>query len=431
MNMEIITQDGEFVEEGTALASTSMAVQLQKAEIDQLVSTAHAFPRSLKRVQSSILSMATLDEESAEECIYALPRGGKPIRGPSIRFAEILKQSYGNCRAAARVVHVDKTEGYVEAEGVFHDLETNSASTARVRRRITDKGGRVFKDDMIIVTGNAACSIAMRNAILAGVPKPLWRKAYDMVQATITGDITTLSENREKAFKALAAFGVKPDQVFTSLGIQGEEDITVDHIATLRGMYSALKNGEATVEEMFVGTVKAVSDHQQIADPLSDEPAIKHRVEDAEKASNEVAKQINEQDTPAEVASSGSVEGGERSVLSGSTLINSDDKTAPVDDQPEQTEPTSAAVELTVAEREGLKEYINQCRNSVGPDPSVIVSVAKGYADMFTSDLAKAKARTITERFIAVCKEEDTGIKAVQYSCSIIGVEPADLDEVA
>lgn len=273
MNQEIITQDGEVFEETTALASTSMAVQLQKAEIDQLVSTAHAFPRSLKRVQSNILGMATLDEESAEECIYALPRGGKPIRGPSIRFAEILKQSYGNCRAAARVVHVDKTEGYIEAEGVFHDLETNSASTARVRRRITDKNGRVFKDDMIIVTGNAACSIAMRNAILAGVPKPLWRKAYDMVQATITGDITTLSENREKAFKALAAFGVKPDQVFAALGVQGEEDITVDHIATLRGMYSALKNGEATVEEMFVGTVKAISDHAKIENPFSSEPA--------------------------------------------------------------------------------------------------------------------------------------------------------------
>ncbi|WP_418459878.1 hypothetical protein ACNT8L_05820 [Brucella intermedia] len=416
MNMEIIDHNGEVIEESTALATASMAVQLQKAEIDQLVSTAHAFPRSLKRVQSSILSMATLDEESAEECIYALPRGGKPIRGPSIRFAEILKQSYGNCRAAARVVHVDKTEGYVEAEGVFHDLETNSASTARVRRRITDKGGRVFKDDMIIVTGNAACSIAMRNAILAGVPKPLWRKAYDMVQATITGDITTLSENREKAFKALAAFGVKPEQVYQALGTEGAEDITVDHIATLRGMYSALKNGEATVEEMFVGTVKAVSDHHQIADPLSDEP---------------VKTEINEQDTSVGMASADGVEGGERSVLSDSTLINSDEETASVGDQPEQTEAKPASVELTVAEREGLKEYINQCRNSVGPDPSVIVSVAKGYADMFTSDLAKAKARTITERFIAVCKEEETGIKAVQYSCSIIGVEPADLDEVA
>lgn len=275
--METITEDGEVIE-GTDLVAfqqTSMAVQLQKAEIDQLVATAHAFPRSLKRVQSSILSMATLDEESAEECMYALPRGGKPIKGPSIRFAEILKQSYGNCQSAARVVHVDRAEKYVEAEGVFIDLETNSKSTARVRRRISDKKGRVFNDDMIIVTGNAACAIAMRNAILAGVPKPLWRRAYESVQATITGDITTLSVNREKAFKALAAFGVKPEQVFQALGVEGAEDIGVDHIATLRGMYAALKNGEATVEEMFVGTVKAASDHQQVADPLSDDPSPK------------------------------------------------------------------------------------------------------------------------------------------------------------
>jgi hypothetical protein len=161
---------------------------------------------------------------------------------------------------------------FVEAEGVFHDLETNSSTTARVRRRISDKRGKVFNDDMIIVTGNAACSIAMRNAILAGVPKPLWRRAYETVQATITGDVTTLSVNREKALKALAAFGVKPEQLFTALGREGIEEITVDDIGTLRGMYSALKNGEATVEEMFFGTVKAASQHERVADPLSDEP---------------------------------------------------------------------------------------------------------------------------------------------------------------
>lgn len=264
---EIVTIDGEIIE-----ASTSMAVQLQKGEIDQMISTAKAYPRSLQRVKQAILSMATLDEESAEECMYALPRGGKPIKGPSIRFAEILKQAYGNCRAAARVVHIDKAEGFVEAEGMFHDLETNSASTARVRRRILDKHGKVFKDDMIIVTGNAACSIAMRNAILNGVPKPLWRKAYDTVQATIAGDITTLAVNREKAIKAMATFGVKPERVFEALGIAGEEEIGTDHIVTLRGMFAALKNGEATVEEMFVGTAPSKSDHQKVADPLADDP---------------------------------------------------------------------------------------------------------------------------------------------------------------
>lgn len=282
---EIITNDGEVIE-GFGHGS-SVAVQLQKAEIDQLITTARAFPRSMKRVQNAIMTMAILDEESAEECMYALPRGGKPIKGPSIRFAEILKQSFGNCRAGARVVDVDRVEMFVEAEGVFHDLETNASTTARVRRRISDKNGRIFKDDMIIVTGNAACSIAMRNAILAGVPKPLWRKAYDSVQATITGDITTLSENREKALKALAAFGVKPEQIFASLGRDGLEDINVEDIATLRGMYSALKNGEATVEEMFFGAVKAASAHDKVTDPLSDEPAASQKPAEEQTASTE------------------------------------------------------------------------------------------------------------------------------------------------
>ncbi|AXH76911.1 MAG: hypothetical protein [Caudoviricetes sp.] len=398
MNQEIITQDGEIIEEGMALSSnTSMAVQLQKAEIDQLVSTARAYPRSLKRVQGNILSMATLDEESAEECIYALPRGGKPIRGPSIRFAEILKQSYGNCRAAARVIHVDKQEGYIEAEGVFHDLESNSASTSRVRRRITDKAGRVFKDDMIIVTGNAACSIAMRNAILAGVPKPLWRKAYDMVQATITGDITTLSENREKAFKALAAFGVKPEQVFQSLGIEGEEDITVDHIATLRGMYSALKNGEATVEEMFFGTLKAVSDHQKIDDPLSDKPI----------------EQIDEkQEIPADASlSDAGTEGGEQSP-SATTLDNS-----------------SAIDHLTDHDKVSLRELITRLKSAVGDDPEIITATANSFnaAGFALSDFAKAKARTITKHFISACTGELETADAIALAYGIAQIDESEV----
>jgi len=350
---EIVTIDGELIE-----PTTSMAVQLQKGEIDQMISTAKAYPRSLQRVKQSILSMATLDEESAEECMYALPRGGKPIKGPSIRFAEILKQSYGNCRAAARVVHVDKTEGYVEAEGVFHDLETNSASTSRVRRRILDRQGKVFKDDMIIVTGNAACSIAMRNAILNGVPKPLWRKAYDTVQATIAGDVTTLVETREKAIKAMAAFGVKPERVFEALGVAGEEEIGVDHIVTLRGMHSALKNGEATVEEMFVGTAKPKSDHQKVEDPLADDPAPK--TPNAAPDAATVEETASADESGEDGAAAGSEEASEGSSYVPTTYTDmgtdadagQDPETGEVDPADEREEPT-----VSEADRKRIASY--------------------------------------------------------------------------
>lgn len=237
----------------------SMAVALSKAEIDQQIATARSYPRSIERAVKNILTLATLDEETAESCIYALPRGGKPIKGPSARFAEIVASQWGNCRVGARTVHVDKTEKFVEAEGVFHDLETNMARRALVRRRISDKHGRVLSDDMIIVTGNAAASIASRNAILAGVPRAVWRKAYERCEQVVAGSVETLAVTIEKTMKAFAAFGVTPERVCAAIEIGGIADIKIDHIPTLRGMYSALKNGEATVEEMFPEAKKPIA----------------------------------------------------------------------------------------------------------------------------------------------------------------------------
>lgn len=244
-----IIDEADHLPPTIALTENSLAVGLTRAEVDQQIATARRYPRSIQRVTANILTLATLDEETASECLYALPRGGKPIKGPSIRFAEIIKQCWGNCRSASRVVQVADT--YVEAEGIFHDLETNAATAARIRRRITDSNNRRYSEDMIIVTGNAACSIALRNGILGGIPKPVWRKAYEAIHGVVAGDVATLAETREKSLRAFAQFGVTPAQVFIALGVAGDADVTLEHIPVLRGMYSALRNGEATVEEMF------------------------------------------------------------------------------------------------------------------------------------------------------------------------------------
>jgi len=200
---------------------------------------------------TNIKTLATLDEESAKESMYALPRAGKPIVGPSARFAEIVFSQWGNAKLSVRVTDVDRVEKFVEAEAVFHDLETNAVRTARVRRRISEKNGRVYNDDMILVTGNAAASIAARNATLAGIPKAVWRGAYAAVEQVVRGDVKTLSVRRDLAMKAFAAFGVKPEQVFAALEVKGMEDVTLDHLVDLTAMHASLKSGEADVEAMF------------------------------------------------------------------------------------------------------------------------------------------------------------------------------------
>lgn len=265
---------------GYQSGNQSLAVSIAMAEVDQQITTAHAYPRSVDRAVRNILALATMDEETAKECIYALPRGGKPIRGPSIRLAEIIQSQWGNNRTGTRVVHVDRLEKYVEAEGVFHDLETNSASTARVRRRlVADRKTGQITDDMIMLTGNAAASIAKRNAILAGVPKAVWRKAYATVESVLVGDAKTMAEKRDDALKAFAAFGVKPEQIYEALGIQGLDDVGPDQYMTLVGMHQALRNNEATVEEMFAVAKPAGEKPKALGERLNalagDEPTTK------------------------------------------------------------------------------------------------------------------------------------------------------------
>lgn len=240
-------------EEGREVQSMSVesgtVALLNKSEIDMQVATAHKFPRSIKRFRQEALQMVTLNESVAESCIYAIPRGDKTIEGPSARFAEVIASAWCNCRAGARVV--SDVGDFITAQGVFHDLERNVAITYEVQRSITDKRGRRFNADMIGVTGNAASSIALRNAILKGVPKAFWDDMYQAARAVVMGDFSTLANRRAEALKALVAFGVTQEQVFAKLGVEGTSDITLDHLVALRGLITALKEGDTTPEQAF------------------------------------------------------------------------------------------------------------------------------------------------------------------------------------
>lgn len=240
----------DTVEERELVTAESGTVALlNKSEIDMQIATAHKYPRSIKRFRDEALAMVTLNESIAQECIYSLPRDGKTIEGPSARFAEVVASAWGNSRAGARVVS-DQGD-FVTAQGVFHDLERNVAITYEVQRRITGKNGRRFSPDMIGVTANAACSIALRNSILKGVPKAFWADMYEQARSTAIGTVQTLANRRSRALAVLQKMGVTPAQVFAFLHIEGEQDITIEHLSTLFGITTALKDGDTTPEQAF------------------------------------------------------------------------------------------------------------------------------------------------------------------------------------
>ncbi len=249
----------EEIREVTAAPDQALIQAISKAELDQAITTARAFPRSVKEFMDECMQLATLNTEIADDCIYALPRREKDkatgkwvtknIEGPSARLAEIVLHSWGNCRGGARVVAEERD--FVVAQGVFHDLQKNVHITFEVKRRISTSEGKRYNSDMIGVTGNAACSIALRNAVFKGVPKALWSPVYEAARKVCIGDQRTLANRRADALAALQKQGATPEMVLTLLGVKGIDDITLDHLTTLRGVFNSIKEGETTVERAF------------------------------------------------------------------------------------------------------------------------------------------------------------------------------------
>lgn len=251
-----------------ALADQTLAVDLAQIEINQMIATAHRFPRDIRTALKKATSMVLFDEASAENSIYALPRGGKPILGPSIGLANSLAASWGNCWDYSNHIGVDRRDKMVIAQGVFVDWETNRTTKQNVTRRISDRNGRLFNDDMIMVTSQAAQQIARRNAILNAIPRPLWFPIYEKALFVVRGSEATLPEKREKAIRSLAQFGIEPAKIFLYLQVKDANEIGIEHLPTLRAMYTQLRDGSITVEEMFDPRHMLGGDFEQFNNPL-------------------------------------------------------------------------------------------------------------------------------------------------------------------
>lgn len=247
------------------IKQADMLQAINRAEVDIQISTAKQYPRELTRVLNQIETYATMDTETAEDCFYALRRGrgddNAVIEGVSVRLAEIIAGAWGNLRVQTRIIGNDgKT---VTCQGVCHDLETNLAVSVEVKRRITDRNGRTFSEDMQVVTGNAASAIAFRNAVLKVVPKAVTKKVVSRVKEVAMGKSIDLETRRQRMFEYYAKLGVSTQQIFDYLGVKSVEEIDNSMVFELSGLKNAIKEGTTTVAETFK---KNTADAEKLAE---------------------------------------------------------------------------------------------------------------------------------------------------------------------
>lgn len=248
-------------ENGTTIVASEVAVvgpgdldvmrATEMAMLDVQVTTARAFPRSVVEFRNELTELATLSREVADDCTFALPRGGKKIIGPSVRFAELVLYAYKNIVCESRLI--DEGARHVVCEATARDLERNTAQRAQVTRGIVGKNGRRYADHVIETTIAAGIAIARRNAIFNIVPRALWAPIWEAAKRVASGAAGSqpFGELVDSAFAALETQGAVEARIFAYLGVKGRADVNSDDLVALRLKWKAIEAREVAVSDAF------------------------------------------------------------------------------------------------------------------------------------------------------------------------------------
>jgi hypothetical protein len=227
--------------------------------VNMQVETANKYKRAgLATITAGIEDILRSDPELAEQCFYNKPAGKdrdgnmKYVKGGSVRLAEIIASEYGNI-----MVQIDAEEN---ATGVValcrvYDAQKNFAIQAPVKRAYTSARDQARQN-----TYNAAVSIAYRNGIFKVVPKAMAEKLWKIAEGITSGSIPKAGAKRgrktrdaklSKMIDAFSELKVTPEMLAEYLMLEKIDDLAPEQYTELRGLYTALKNGDADIGSLF------------------------------------------------------------------------------------------------------------------------------------------------------------------------------------
>jgi hypothetical protein len=264
--MDNIVPVGQQTAVAPKTSQTEMMVNRQTQEVQGAIFMAKKFPRdeyeAIEKIRRSC-QRATL----AEQAIYSYPRGGQNVSGPSVRLAESLAQNWGNIDYG--IIELEQKDGKSEMMAYAWDLETNTRVTKIFgveHKRDTRNGSYALTDsrDIYEATANFGAR-RMRACILGVIPGDVVDMAVNECKETQKKSYGELPSQEkinkiEKLFKK--DFGVTKEQIEKYAG-RNMGDFGADECTDLWGVYTALKNGQAKVEDYFPV-------EKEVPDPFAD-----------------------------------------------------------------------------------------------------------------------------------------------------------------
>jgi len=241
------------VKENAPIANAGAQIQESRAvaEIQAAVLMAKQSPRNQNQAYLNIMA-ACKRNRLAEQAMYAYPRGGQMVRGPSIRMAEVLAREWGNCRIGITIQSQDKDK--TEARAYAYDMQTNymiDQDFTVPHKRTTKKGVKVLTDERDIreLVANIG-SRHLRGCVLRLIPADIVDDAVEQIGRTLATSDVPIEERVKGMVKAFSEFGVKPEHLEKRLGHNLDATIP-EEIVTLQGIFKSLKDGMAKRDDFF------------------------------------------------------------------------------------------------------------------------------------------------------------------------------------
>lgn len=254
------------------MATTEMAMTREAQEVQTAMIIAKRFPRDPYTAYNKIMSDCQRTS-LAEKAIYEYPKGGQTVSGPSIHLARALARNWGNVKSGFKVLDANPKENIVMA--YCHDLETNYYeekifTVPNVRH--TKKGDYPITDPREIYE-NVANQAARRerSCILSVIPADILDAALGQCQATLQGNSSVPLQDRIRAMINVFAdkYGVTAEMLETFMG-RKTSAFTMQSVIKLRGVYQALEDGTASVDQYFPESAGKPQQPQQL--PEAAEP---------------------------------------------------------------------------------------------------------------------------------------------------------------
>lgn len=298
---EIMTESAVAVQNSPAPASVDPAAVAAAEEAKALVQAAYTMalhrPRNYMQSRQRILD-ACKRPAFAATVEYSKPMGREYVRGPSIRFAELAVQQWGNIRVDTSTTFENDEFRKIRVQVL--DLETNTCfgkvitvnktverakgeGREVLRTRTNTKGKEVYivraTEDELATKEAAAISKVVRNEGLRLIPQDIIDEALDVARDARNGDVADPQERIRKVCDAFAVVRVTPEDLSRYLGCPVDK-ASPAQINELQTVYTAIKSGEAKWSDY----VRSDDDNSAAAATTDTAAKLKERLADAKQS---------------------------------------------------------------------------------------------------------------------------------------------------